>query len=135
VNETHTHQSGLFTANGWRLLNWAAAFLWMGLIFFMSSMSDFRLRPKNVLVPKLAHVVEYAVLTVLLIRALIGERIAPRRAVVIAGLIALGYAASDEFHQSFVPNRHPSGLDIGIDAVGIGIVAFAVVSWLRRREA
>ena len=36
-------------------------------------------------------------------------------------LLAILYAASDEFHQSFVPGRGPSVIDVGIDAIGAGL--------------
>jgi VanZ family protein len=39
------------------------------------------------------------------------------------------YAASDEFHQSFVPERTASLVDVGIDTLG-GIIAQGVsVLW------
>jgi VanZ family protein len=38
-----------------------------------------------------------------------------------AMLITLLYAASDEFHQTFVEGRHGSPLDVLIDAAGIAI--------------
>ena len=35
-------------------------------------------------------------------------------------VLALVYAVSDEFHQSFVPERHPSAADLLADALGAG---------------
>jgi VanZ family protein len=46
-----------------------------------------------------------------------------RRAALLAFLIASGYAATDELHQSFVEGRHASVLDWAIDSAGAGIVA------------
>jgi len=71
----------------------------------------------------LAHVFEFGVLTILLIRALTGERHTARRAVWIAVLLALAYAVSDEYHQTFVAQREPSLLDLLIDALAISAVA------------
>ena len=34
-------------------------------------------------------------------------------------MLSLGYAASDEFHQLFVPGRGGSIRDVAIDAIGI----------------
>jgi VanZ family protein len=68
---------------------------------------------------KLAHAVEFAVLGLLLARAL-GR----------AGLaLAFGalYALSDEIHQSFVPGRYASPLDVLVDSAG---VAVGVLCWL-----
>ena len=42
-------------------------------------------------------------------------------------LVALGYAASDEFHQIFVPTRDASIYDWSADAVGVLISAVVYV--------
>ena len=70
-----------------------------------------------------AHLTEYAVLGVLLYRAL--GREAPALAAGIA------YAASDELHQHFVRGRHASPVDVAIDAIGVCI---GMLVWLRVRE-
>jgi VanZ family protein len=43
-------------------------------------------------------------------------------------LIALAYSLTDEYHQSFVPGRHPSLTDCGIDSIGaaMGILVYYV---------
>jgi len=39
-----------------------------------------------------------------------------------AWLLSIAYAATDEFHQSFVAGRHPSPVDVLLfDGVGAGI--------------
>jgi VanZ family protein len=70
---------------------------------------------------KLAHVTEYAVLAVLVRRAL--ERPERSLAVVIglALLLCAGYAALDELHQTFVPSRTASPVDVGIDILGAAL--------------
>lgn len=68
---------------------------------------------------KLAHVTEYAILAVLTCRALDdGTR---TRGTVAATAFALcaAYAALDELHQSFVPSRVGSPLDVALDAGGV----------------
>ena len=69
-------------------------------------------------VRKTAHFLEYAVLATLLAGALYGDdkkrRIIFLQAVVIAAL----YAASDEFHQLFVPGRAGKVGDVMIDTAG-----------------
>jgi VanZ family protein len=72
---------------------------------------------------KCAHVTEYAVLGALLYRAL------GREALALA--IGIAYAATDELHQHFVRGRHPSPVDVAIDAVG---VALGMLVWLRVRQ-
>ena len=36
-------------------------------------------------------------------------------------LMAVLYAATDELHQILVPGRHPSPIDVGIDAIGSSV--------------
>jgi VanZ family protein len=73
---------------------------------------------------KLAHVAEYLVLTLLLVRAL--RRSGVAAAVPLACAAALVYAATDEWHQSFVPARTATPRDVAIDGIGIGVAALAV---------
>ncbi len=65
---------------------------------------------------KAAHLAEYAVLGWLIQRAR-GDK----RAWWQSWLIAILYAATDEFHQSFTPGRTPRVTDVMIDAVGAGV--------------
>jgi VanZ family protein len=49
--------------------------------------------------------------------------------------LAFVYAASDEFHQSFVPGRHPSVWDVVIfDSLG-AVAALWMVGWWRKSRA
>jgi len=69
---------------------------------------------------KLAHLTEYGILAWLWFRALRGERSSEwtLRWSAIAVLIAIVVAATDEWHQSFVPTRTSSPLDVVIDTCG-----------------
>ena len=62
---------------------------------------------------KLAHAAEYAVLAVLLWRALESGWA--------AFWLAVAYAITDEIHQAFVPGRHMSPLDVAVDAAGAAV--------------
>ena len=62
------------------------------------------------LLRKLGHVTGYFVLTILLLRALRRARVAA--AMPIAIVVALAYAVSDEWHQSFVPGRTATPVDV-----------------------
>jgi VanZ family protein len=89
----------------------------MALIFGLSSVPDLRIAPEPVLdfvVRKLGHAGVYAILAILLG---LGLPDGPRTGPLAVGL-AVAYAASDEFHQAFVPGRGPSVVDVGIDAIG-----------------
>jgi VanZ family protein len=82
---------------------------------------------------KTAHAVEYAILAWLTWRAFRRPTRGDRRpwswplaAVVLFSVIL--YAASDEWHQAFVPNRTGAFTDVCIDVAG-GIVGLALV-WI-----
>jgi hypothetical protein len=66
---------------------------------------------------KLAHVLEYAGLNLLLYRAFRLHVYRPSRAWLLAGLVAALYAVSDEWHQTFVPGREGTACD-GIGVMG-----------------
>jgi VanZ family protein len=42
-------------------------------------------------------------------------------------VLALGYAVLDEYHQSFVPTRVGTPVDVAIDALGVGIASMVLV--------
>jgi len=84
---------------------------------------------------KLAHVSEYAILAVLLYRAFVHTALKGRRALS-AGLVLLlcaAYAATDEFHQSFVPSRTASLRDVMIDICGAMLAVILYWSIATRR--
>ena len=64
---------------------------------------------------KVLHATEYGALWWLWLRAFDFQR--PW----LAAVIALVYAATDEYHQTFVHGRHGTPLDVGVDAVGIAV--------------
>ena len=72
------------------------------------------------LVRKCAHLTEFAILALLVWRALRvrGGHAWSWRLARNAWLVAALYAASDELHQWFVPDRQASGWDVLIDASG-----------------
>src|SRR5690349_18208624 len=74
---------------------------------------------------KLLHAVEYGGLGALVCRALIGEGLAPVRAVLVAIFVTAAYGATDEWHQAFVPNRSSDLFDWLTDFVGAGAGASA----------
>jgi VanZ family protein len=85
---------------------------------------------------KCGHFVNYFIFGLLLFRAI---RAAARgwqvRWAWIAILIAALYAASDEFHQSFVPSRGPSPWDVLLDTVGAAAAQLALWWIIRRGSA
>jgi VanZ like family len=98
---------------------WLPVVAWATLIFALSSVPDLGtgLGGWDLVLRKVAHAGEFAVLGALLLRAL--GRAWPA---VAAGVL---YAVSDELHQSFVEGRHGSPVDVAIDAVGVTVGVFA----------
>jgi VanZ family protein len=85
---------------------------------------------------KSAHVGEYFILGLLLFRAIRAPKQGWRfRWACIAILLAAIYAASDEFHQIFVPSRGPAVADVLLDTAGAIAAQFAVWLILRRENA
>ncbi len=103
---------------------WAPVALMAAIIFAFSSVPSLGtgFGTWDLVLRKVAHLSEYAVLGALLQRALAR----PRLAIVIGGL----YAVSDEIHQHFVRGRHAAWYDVVIDTVGVTI---GVILWRRTR--
>lgn len=83
-----------------------------------------------------AHVGEYAVLALLMWRALRCGVNASMRMPALCGVVLLGcalFAASDEFHQRFVKSRTPSVRDVFLDIAGAGVGLLIAASFANRR--
>jgi VanZ family protein len=98
----------------------------MGVIFLLSAQPDLNsgLGTWDTVLRKGAHMLEFGLLWALWWRAF------GYRASGAAAAIALAYAVSDEYHQSFVEGRVGSPVDVLIDAAGIALAAL-----LARRAA
>jgi VanZ like family len=111
------------------LLLWLPVVLWAGLIFGLSSIPDLGtgLGTWDLVLRKIAHFCEYAVLGALLLRALARE--------VLAVAAGIAYAATDELHQHFVAGRHAAVRDVAIDAAGVlaGVLLLQSRPWSARR--
>jgi VanZ family protein len=134
-----------------RVFRYLPPILWMGLIFLVSSSSDpykvalpsqweatcaqsfhgswiGQLACHNDFIGNCAHIFEYAVLAILLAIAFSPprqERVI--KLLLLAFLISILYALSDETHQFFVYNRAFQFQDLGLDTIGalIGVMLFA----------
>lgn len=139
---------------GLRILKaWLPALLWMTFIFLMSAtpgdlsgaqsglivrmilavhgllFGDAQLSPDTLtllhtFVRKAAHMTEYAVLACLYLRAL--RNCGARHPHLLSIALCALYAATDELHQAFVPDRGPSPVDVMIDTAGACIGLFLV---------
>jgi len=101
---------------------WLPVLVWAAVIFAFSSIPSLGtgLGTWDLVLRKLAHVTEYAILGALLFRA-VGRPLP-------AFAVGVLYATSDEVHQHFVSGRHASPVDVAIDAVGIAI---GLAAWRR----
>ena len=130
--------------------------IWMGVIFLGSSDTSSAEHVSNLLGPllhwlfpgrlpeelgallffarKCAHATEYFILALLVwlaLRRSQGSQLQPwsRRGAALALLLCALYAASDEFHQRFVPTRTASVWDVMIDVAGAGLALLAIRGW------
>lgn len=118
--------------NRWKrqALRWGPAVIWMGVIYFFSSRPDLP-RIEDVwlelLLRKLAHIAEYVILGALLARA---AGLRGWRGVALGAMLGALYAASDEWHQTFVPGRKGNVWDVLLDSAAALAGAYL---WLRPR--
>jgi VanZ family protein len=123
-----------------RLSLWLPPALYTALIFYLSSLPNpFFWLEKPPATDWLVHGAEYAMLQILLLRALSGgmEKLPGWRRLILA--LALGWAtgALDEFWQSFTPGRFSTVLDALADAMGAlaGSVLYMPLSRMLRLRA
>ena len=83
-------------------------------------------------VRKLAHMTEYFCLAIAVSFAFYVYGLRGIPLMLVAGVICVGFAGLDEYHQSFVAGRGPSKRDVAIDSVGIffGIIAVRIFCWI-----
>jgi VanZ family protein len=112
---------------------WGPVAGWAAVIFTLSSLS---LGGGGLAIPDwLTHGGAYAVLALLTCRALAGGFPLPLSwgGSVLAVLICTAYGVSDEWHQSFVPQRHSSAADVVKDFGGAALAA-AAYRWAAARR-
>ena len=85
----------------------------------------------NYVTRKFAHIAEYAILTYLWFRSLWTRpgRFIP--CVRWSMSLSILYAMSDEWHQTFVPSREGTLIDVVWDAAGVAMMGFAL--WYAKR--
>ncbi|OIP78839.1 MAG: hypothetical protein CO002_01580 [Candidatus Portnoybacteria bacterium CG_4_8_14_3_um_filter_44_10] len=115
------------------LYYWLPVIIWAGFIFYLSNQPGLKSSlawPYDFILRKGAHIVEFAVLFLLLLRALEkGHNLATKKALGWAFVLTIFYAVSDEYHQSFVAQRVASLTDVAIDSLGV-----LLIIWRRLRR-
>ena len=155
--------------HAWSFLKyWLPVLIWLGFIFIGSTdlmsaehtsrflipfllwlkpdFSPEALAQVHFVLRKLGHVTEYAILAMLLWRALRRETNLQIKAILrlrsgqtlflSVWILCAIFAATDEFHQSFVPSRRAAWSDVMIDSAGaiFGLLISAGIAKRRARE-
>jgi len=102
-------------------------------------LSEARIHDMHEVIRKCAHLTEYAVLALLIRRAVRRSAKTDSRpwnwpGVRLTLLLVMVYAATDEFHQSFVPTRTSLVSDVFIDTTGgaLGLLALWMIGRWRK---
>jgi VanZ family protein len=133
-------------------IRWIAVVLWMGLIFLMSAQSNSGEQSGMItqllfhaigvtptpevaadvhhLLRKAAHFTEYGIFATLMAWAQPGL---PLERAALTWVAATLYAGTDEWHQTFVPNRGPAVTDVLIDSAG-ALTGLTIWLLARRRR-
>ena len=86
------------------------------------------------IVRKAAHITEYFLLAIAVSFPLYVYGVRGICLMLLAGIICVGYACGDEYHQSIVSGRSASSRDVMIDSIGIffGVILTRLIGWSGR---
>lgn len=143
---------------------WFATIFWMLLIFYLSSqpalisnslskritillfdmtkqvqgidlISQKHVSEINSIIRQYAHGVVYAILTILVVNALRCSGMNVLKSSVIAFVISVAFACSDEIHQMFVPGRAVQSQDLLMDCTGVllGLAIYVTYAFLCKK--
>ena len=109
-------------------LIWSITVSYMILIFILSSISHLPQPSREPYLPVIEHIMEYAILSVLLFSALLSTRKYDMKEILIlAVIVTVLYGLSDEIHQLYVPGRVSSLDDFIADTLGALVGSFMQV--------
>jgi VanZ family protein len=140
-----------------KIISWLAVVLWLVLIFILSAQPvhksnglskgiaerivkiiekispdrDINIGRFNHYLRKTAHFLSYMILGILVMNVLKVLGVKGGKRIVIALVLCVLYAISDEFHQLFVPGRGAQVKDVVIDTVG-AIVGIGICEICRK---
>lgn len=115
---------------------WFGAAAYAAFIFFLSSMPHripYVPGMEKYPLDKIFHVIEYGIFGWLLTRAVTASFPGKSFAFVAFAAFFIGvlYGVSDEWHQSFIPNRDSNPRDLAADAAGL---ALGITIWTKRKR-
>jgi VanZ family protein len=121
------------------LAAWLPAIVVAAIIFALSAQPHLHVTEGalDLVLRKCAHLTVYALLAMACVRGLAHHGLGQRGQLLGGGAMALAYAISDEFHQTFVPGRSGAPRDVAIDLIGIaaGLLLLSRNVRLRARVA
>ena len=109
---------------------WLPVFVWGYIIYYLSDIPGLGtgLGIWDLILRKGAHITEYFILTILLIRAFRRSFRMPFKFLIFwPSVISFLYAISDKYHQSFIKNRCGTLWDVLVDTVGILLVVYLYI--------
>ena len=105
-----------------KLINWLLVIIWMGVIYWFSDQSQLISSTNPLLVNAIAilgHITFFGILYLFFTRAVKASySLRSWRLFQIGLIFVFLYGLGDEYHQSFVPGRDASLLDVGLDVIG-----------------
>ncbi len=132
------------------IARWLLVIIWMSVIFAFSHQANSSEKTAvvfggfNIFARKMGHISEFAILYFWVRWALLStglkaahaaqsnskrwQNVIEDKTILVAILISIAYAASDEWHQSFVPGRSACIEDVLLDSVGIVATAFLIIT-------
>ncbi len=121
------------------LTRWISVLAWMEVIFYLSSIPNLKsnFEPElDLVLRKIAHVLEYTILTALFWWAMKKQflKLSPACLLASSAVFSFLYALSDEFHQLFVVGRQGSLRDVAVDTIGIAIALFIINEKSRQKD-
>jgi VanZ family protein len=118
-----------------KVRRWLPPLLWAGVILFGTSLPQAAVPLQTSGIDKILHFTIYTVFAYLLSRQ-IAEDTTPSRAALGAVVIAVAFAAADEWHQRFIPGRSTEFADWLADCAGafVGALAFVAIHRMRRTK-
>jgi VanZ family protein len=110
---------------------WLLPIAYMALIWTLSSFpaDEFVALPDlslDRIIKESLHLVEFGILYLLFVLALFGNGQLTKKTSLIFALIACLYGALDEIHQSFVPYRSATWIDLVKDVIGVTVASYFV---------
>jgi VanZ family protein len=131
--------------------SWLPVIIWAAIIFLFSANPDpYTILPETwrvlrplptvtnfsmtELIGQIMHFVEYAILSILILRAITHSRPISRKSVLLTILLTMIYAFSDEIHQTFIPGRTFQLFDLFIDLLGAITGSFVYKRMLDKLE-